>query len=115
CRFDWKSRLLLITWFGAFRLFYSCYEHYGDWWYTRFLLPGIPAIILGALVTARDASDFFQRFAAWRNRTQLRLVTGCLLLFIVLCYEQQGITRFAVLEVGAGHLLHPASCQWSDR
>src|SRR5439155_620690 len=46
-RLDWKTRALLHTWFGTFLLFYSCYEHYGAWWYTRFLLPSIPAIILG--------------------------------------------------------------------
>ena len=49
-----RDRLLLITWFAAFYLFYAFYGPYETWWYTRFLLPGIPALILGALVVARD-------------------------------------------------------------
>ena len=50
-----RDRAVLVSWFGAFFLFYCFYAPYEAWWYTRFLLPGLPALILGALVVARDA------------------------------------------------------------
>src|SRR5437867_1952211 len=49
-----RDRAVLFSWFGTFFLFYCLYAPYEAWWYTRFLLPGIPALILGALVVARD-------------------------------------------------------------
>lgn len=49
-----RDRAVLLSWFGVFFLFYCFYAVYEAWWYTRFLLPGVPALILGALVVARD-------------------------------------------------------------
>jgi len=43
-------RVLLIAWFGVFFLFYSFFEPIGDWGYTRFLLPAIPALIIGLML-----------------------------------------------------------------
>ena len=54
-RAPFRDRAVLVSWFGAFFLFYCFYAPYEAWWYTRFLLPGLPALILGALVVARDA------------------------------------------------------------
>jgi 4-amino-4-deoxy-L-arabinose transferase-like glycosyltransferase len=51
-----RDRALLLTWFGAFFAFYCFYELYDDWWSARFLLPGIPAIVLAALFVARDVT-----------------------------------------------------------
>src|SRR5262245_44963006 len=39
------TRLLLASWFGSFFAFYTCYYYYDEWWYTRYLLPGLPALI----------------------------------------------------------------------
>ena len=111
----WRDRALLLAWFGAFFLFYCCYDVYGDWWYTRFLLPAIPALILGTLLTVHVASDYFKRFTAWRNQAGARWATAILLIFIVLAYEQQAIARYQVLETGAGQISHRVSCEWADR
>ncbi|HEX8255913.1 MAG TPA: hypothetical protein VF846_22425 [Thermoanaerobaculia bacterium] len=46
---NWTSRhtrIALASWFGAFFLFYCFYGPYETWWYTRFLLPAIPALLL---------------------------------------------------------------------
>lgn len=45
-----SKKRVLAGWFAAFFLFYCFYEHYREWWYTRFLLPAIPALIVGALL-----------------------------------------------------------------
>ena len=49
-----RDRAVLLSWFGAFFLFYCFFAPYEAWWYTRFLLPGVPALLLGVLVVARD-------------------------------------------------------------
>jgi hypothetical protein len=48
-----SRRRFLAAWFLAFFLFYCFYEHYDAWWYTRFLLPAIPALIAGSLLITR--------------------------------------------------------------
>lgn len=41
-----KRRAALWLWFAPFFLFYCFYQPYETWWYTRFLLPAIPAVLL---------------------------------------------------------------------
>jgi 4-amino-4-deoxy-L-arabinose transferase-like glycosyltransferase len=64
----WRHRAMLIAWFGAFLLFYCCYDIYDDWWYTRFLLPAYPAMILGALLAARDVVHLAVQCVYYRRR-----------------------------------------------
>lgn len=52
-----RDRALLLSWFGVFLLGYSFYEPGDAWWWTRFLLPGLPAAILGFLLVARDLAE----------------------------------------------------------
>lgn len=48
-----RRRAALALWFVPFFLFYCFYGPYEFWWYTRFLLPAIPAMILGAAFVLR--------------------------------------------------------------
>jgi hypothetical protein len=114
-RMDWKTRALLLTWFGVVLFFYAGYGFYEAWWYTRFLLPGMPALILGALLAARDAASYLQRFSAWRNRANLRWAVGVLLLLVVFGFELRALSRFDVLRIGEAQATHPASSRWADR
>lgn len=45
-----RIRALLLLWFLPFYLFYCFYWPYETWWYTRFLLPALPALIIGSLL-----------------------------------------------------------------
>ena len=47
-------RALLVSWYLVFLLFYCTWGSFSEWWYTRFLLPVTPAIIIGALLLVRD-------------------------------------------------------------
>jgi 4-amino-4-deoxy-L-arabinose transferase-like glycosyltransferase len=47
-----RDRAFLVLWFAVFFLFYSGYDPYSTWWYTRFLLPALPAMILATLLVA---------------------------------------------------------------
>jgi hypothetical protein len=44
---------MLVVWFALFFGFYCFYWAYDVWWYTRFLLPAFPALIIGALLVLR--------------------------------------------------------------
>ena len=110
-RILWRYRVLLMAWFGAFLLFFSCYEIYQEWWYTRFLLPGIPALILASLLAARDLGAFV---GGERLRGALKAVPVVLLLLVTIGFAQRLIQRFSVLENGRGQLSHRISCRRAD-
>jgi hypothetical protein len=48
--FSPRLRLVLVAWFLPFFLFYCLYQPYETWWYTRFLLPAVPSLILSTLL-----------------------------------------------------------------
>jgi hypothetical protein len=48
-----RVHLVLALWFWPFYIFYVFYGPYETWWYTRFLLPAYPALILSTIYAAR--------------------------------------------------------------
>ena len=65
-RIPGRDRALLLTWFGTFLIAYAFYEPADAWWYTRFLLPGLPALPLGFALVVRDLHrTVASRSAAW--------------------------------------------------
>ena len=52
-RIDRWHRALLVSWFFPLFAFYCFYDSYDTWWYTRFLLPAIPPLILGFFLIVR--------------------------------------------------------------
>ena len=58
-----REKLFLVLWFAAFLVFYSFWLSGGDrWWWTRFLLPGYPALFLFA------ACGFSRLRGRWREK-----------------------------------------------
>lgn len=107
-RVEWRDRTLLILWFAAFLIFYGCYSIYGAWWYTRFLLPAYPALILGALLTARDI------FARLEDHRLLLRIAGAASLAVALgfaCYQNRAQ---GVFNLRQEQTVHPDSCRWAD-
>src|SRR5262249_33834682 len=107
----WRIRAMLITWFGLFLIFYSCYTHYNYWWYTRFLLPGYPAVILGALLTARDIVEWVKKATAQRRQPWVRRLATAALLVMVLGFERHYDQQLHVLKTGQLESMHLISCQ----
>jgi len=104
-----RHRALLISWFGAFLLFYCSYRFYEDWWYTRFLLPGYPGLILGALLNAKWL------IGAWKKESrQLRWVVGFILLVATLGFADHYNRKFQVFRTGRDQDIHKDSCRWAD-
>jgi 4-amino-4-deoxy-L-arabinose transferase-like glycosyltransferase len=112
---EWRNRAMLISWFGAFFLFFSFYDFYGAWWWTRFLLPAYPALILGALLVARDVVGLLGKWISEVNRARLRWVVLAILLGVTLSHENRYIKRFDLFNFGAGEIAHKTSCRWADQ
>jgi len=49
-----RDRALLLTWFGTYILLYSFWGPDHAWWYTRYLLPALPGLVIAAVLVARD-------------------------------------------------------------
>ena len=91
-----RDRALLVTWFGVFLVFYCLYEVYDDWWSVRFLLPGIPAIVLAALLVARDVP----------LPAKPRRLLGFAALAVVVAVGALWIARFQVLQAARGEVVY---------
>ena len=94
---------MLLSWFGVYLLFHSFYAVYGTWWYTRFLLPGIPALILAFLLVVREAE----------LRWSLRPAIIGLVLVSVIGWAWLRTDRLGVLRADEGQAIIPRSCAWA--
>jgi hypothetical protein len=105
-----RDRAVLLTWFAAFFLFYSFYAPYEAWWYTRFLLPAFPALILGALVAARDfVLPPVSRAKRWRIALVGVLVIGAL------AFELRFVGKQRVHKFYKGERIYPQACELAQR
>jgi hypothetical protein len=112
---EWRNRAMLISWFGAYLLFYSCYDIYGAWWYTRFLLPAYPAMILGALLVARDVVPLLRKAISEVEQARLRRIGLAILLVVTLIFENHNVKRFDLFSFGAGEIAYYTSSRWADQ
>ncbi len=112
---EWRNRVMLLSWFGAFFVFYCFYSEYDAWWYTRFLLPGYPALILGVLLIARDIPEVFRRLVNEQNRARLKWVVLAIFLGVTLSHEKRYINKINVPNISVMHSVYPASCRWADQ
>ena len=106
-----RDRGLLFSWFGVFLLLYCFWGPYEAWWYTRYLLPGTPPLILGALLVVRDGLHVTKKDRA----AALRRVAAVVALGAVLAVEWRWIRKNGVLEFGEGEKLYPEACHWTER
>ena len=100
-----RIRNLLLAWFGCFFAFYCFYQPFEDWWSVGFLLPGIPAMILAALLLAsglaeRLAERVSQRAFPWTRATGLALLCAMVLAGV------WHIRRFDLLSMQAGERVY---------
>jgi uncharacterized membrane protein len=101
-----RTRSLLLVWFGSLFAFYCFYQPYEDWWSVRFLLPGIPAMILSALLLARDiTARLRERDPSPRILRWTRAAGPALLCAMVLVGVRQ-IRRFELFSMRAGERVY---------
>ncbi|HVR44083.1 MAG TPA: glycosyltransferase family 39 protein [Thermoanaerobaculia bacterium] len=88
-------RIALALWFVPFFAFYCFYQPYELWWYTRFLSPAVPPLILLALFAARWLLARFP--PAWARLLALALL-GAVLATEVMQIRIRGPHRLASEE-----------------
>ena len=107
-RIPWRDRLLLLSWFGAFLGAYSFYDPAEAWWWTRFLLPGMPAIPLGCMLLVFDlAGAASPRSRRWISMAAAAGITAISLLGI------RHARRWGALSVGSSQAAFPQACRYA--
>ena len=103
-----RNRLLLFSWFAAFFVLYVLYFPYEAWWYTRFLLPGIPALLIAAAMAGEDLVTGARRSrSVWKGAVA---AAG----FLLVCGAGLRLARREqVLEIGRGQAIFPEVIRWS--
>ena len=104
----WRDRALLVSWFGTFSLFYCLYEPYDSFWFVRFLLPAAPALVIGAVLVARD-------LAGRLGRSRLAAAAAAGLLALVLFHEGHVLAREHILNTAQYESVYPQACAWAGR
>ncbi len=95
---DKWTRALLPIWFALFIAFYSIYNICSDWWDMRFLLPAIPALIIGTLLILR-------RF----HRGIVALLIIAMIVSPAVASKRLGVTGF-----DEGEAFWPATIKWAE-
>ena len=112
----WRDRALIVSWLAAFLLFFSFYNMYHVWWYTRFVLPGIPAMILGALLTTRELIERLKPRVGQSRRVTLSWAAVIALIVVSVGFScHYTVRRYHILAGGQEELIYPESCRWADQ
>jgi hypothetical protein len=106
-----RDRALLLVWFGVFLVFYCFFVVYEQTlWTVRYVEPGSPAMILGALIVTRNLLEAIpnkrERPLPWRP-----LVALSLLLIVVVTAVRSG-SGIGILSLAEGEAAYPRACQW---
>ncbi|HEY6050918.1 MAG TPA: glycosyltransferase family 39 protein, partial [Thermoanaerobaculia bacterium] len=107
-----RWRLFLFSWFALFFLLYSSYGPYEAWWYTRYLLPGVPALAIAAAMAGEDLLRWFRaRSGAWSRRLGAALIAAS---FLLVCATGIRLGRkYDVLDIGRGESAYPETIRWA--
>ena len=103
-----RDRAMLASWFAPFLLFYCFWGAYDAWWYTRYLLPGVPALILGFLLVLRDLAEQLPEPGAQpaRRLSSRGLVTIAAILAVAI-FERNIERRFRPIGASQGQVIFP--------
>lgn len=93
-----STRALLVVWAGVFFAFYSFFEPIGDWGYTRFLLPAIPALIIGLMLILRS-----QR------------VVAAIVVILIAFTGAQFARRQHVFSINRTESIYPQTIAWAQK
>jgi hypothetical protein len=107
-RFD---RALLATWFLVFFGLYACYRYCPDESSTRFLLPGVPGVILGLLCTMSDA----WKWAAARGWPRVSSAVAVILIVAIVVNGWENTVQLRVLDHQKNDSVYPESVRWAEK
>lgn len=103
-----RDRALLLLWFTSYFLLYCFWGPSDAWWYTRYLLPAFPALVVGAVLACRDLLLRVPEVSAGplRGRRLAIVVAGMLFLFVADA-ERRAIRRWVPLGIAKGEEVYP--------
>lgn len=110
-RIPGRDRALLLSWFGVFFLFHCFYEPAAAWWFTRFLLPGLPAFPLGFLLLLRDVGRALP--AAPRTWRRLAPIAAAVAVIFIVWIGFRNAKRWNVLAMNQMQAAFPEGCRWA--
>jgi dolichyl-phosphate-mannose-protein mannosyltransferase len=102
-----RDRAMLLSWFGVFLVFYCFYGPYESFGFLRFLLPGIPALVLAAVLGLRAAIERIPRSGP---RTAIAVVA----LAAVMAVECRQTRLIGVLGTAETQATYPLACRWAS-
>jgi hypothetical protein len=109
-----RDRTLLLAWPAGFLLFFCCYEPYEAWWYTRFLLPGVPAMILALFfIIERGFLPSGRRARAAVPGPRPRAILAAAVSAIVVATGVYWIRKYDVLKTNLGEQTYPDAVRWA--
>jgi hypothetical protein len=109
--------VLLAAWVVPFVGFYSFYYHSDRfWWYLRFLLPVLPAVLIGALLVARQLGEL--AVARWGSKRGVRPLIVALLVGVALwavASSRHWNRFFRVVHLASREVEYPQGVAWMAR
>jgi 4-amino-4-deoxy-L-arabinose transferase-like glycosyltransferase len=102
-----RTRAILLFWFAPFFLFYCFWGPYEVWWYTRYLLPALPALIVGFLLGARELVRRIPAAASTPLWRRPRLLATIGLIAVVAVCERAVERRYRPLGAARGQVVFP--------
>jgi hypothetical protein len=102
-----SRRALLISWFGAYLIFYCFYWPYESILFLRFLLPGLPGLLFAAVLGAEGILERVRRPSAG--------FAGAAALALILWIDCRLIGKVGVTWIAEQERVYPLSCRWVDR
>jgi len=100
-----RDRFLLLSWFAVFLGLHCLYGPYEAFGFLRFLLPGVPGLLLAAALTAQD----LLARARWARATA---IAASLLLAVILSAESRVTKAVGVLGMAEYESIYPRACEW---
>ncbi len=111
CRIPWRDRLLVLAWFGFFLAAFGFYDYElaREWWWSRFLLPGMPAIPLGCMMLVHDLA------AAGRPRTRRWIASGAAAAIAATAFLGiRHARRWGALDDWRSQATFPQACRYAS-
>jgi hypothetical protein len=107
-----RDRVLLLLWFAAYLLLYSFWGPYEAWWYTRYLLPAFPALVVGAVLVGRDLLRLLPEVSTGPLRSShLAFAAAAVLLVTVANAEYRRIRQWKPLGIAEGEQTYPLAME----
>jgi hypothetical protein len=109
-RIPGRDRALLTTWFGGYLVLYSFWGPDHAWWYTRYLIPALPGLVIASVLAARD---LLRRIAARSPRMAAWIAAA--LVVVVAGAETWGYQEWGPLRIANGQRVFPEACELTAR